>query len=175
MTANNQREQDDRRLFLIGFTQTHHHPSLKKIAGDVQRKTTSHLTNPTYMCCMERVRWRMISGRESGGRERNQRACSNSFGVSLAKERETDGETWRWKERQQNKKNQGTFKWKKNKDVCVKSISISSSSSPATTLSTHVFYCVLLVTSWRNLKLGWSLYKRCTSVTVLLQLFVEYR
>lgn len=31
------------------------------------------------------------------------------------------------------------------------------------------------ISLWRNLKLRWSLYKSCTSVTVLLQLCVEYR
>ncbi len=89
--------------------------SYKDYRGCTEKEDVSLDKPHIYVLYGGRVRWRMISGRESGGRERNQRACSNSFGVSLAKERETDGETWRWKERQQNKKNQGIFKWKKRR------------------------------------------------------------
>lgn len=148
MTGNNQkRAWWHIRLFLIGFTQTHYHPSLKKITGDVEEEDVS-LDKP-HICAV----WRQSAAEndkwERVGREGEKPASVLQFIWSFISERERD----RWRNMKMEgkaaeQKESRDFRMEKKKDNCVKSISIPSSSSPATTFSTHVCHCFLPVTSY---------------------------
>lgn len=158
MTANDQeRARQHGPLLLIQFTQTHYHPSLKRITRELQRKQANvSLDKPhIYVLYGGRVRQRMISGRESE-REGEKPSSVLQFIWSFISKRERDRKRDRWRNTEmqgkaEEQKESRDFQWREKKKKRMMFV-WNQYVFPPLALSVHICCCSHAIWFYRAMK-----------------------